>query len=94
MKLIVAVGENLPRALRRETSILEHLLANNLLNEFYVSAMGVKEVTQFLATTVAQVVHRYPRMKILEIGRLLLCTSISSTNTNQVPEQVEQRKQL
>ncbi len=93
MRLVVAVGENLHRAVRRETTMLEHLLADNMLNEFYVSAMGVKEVTQFLATTVSQVVHRHPRMKVLEIGTNVLMCFYTTANTTQVPAQVEPRKQ-
>jgi hybrid polyketide synthase / nonribosomal peptide synthetase ACE1 len=69
MKLICVVGENLAAAVRGETNMLQHLLADNLLNSFYVEAMGPKELTEFLARTVTQVVHRYPHMKILEIGK-------------------------
>ncbi|KAL9121258.1 MAG: hypothetical protein Q9187_002183 [Circinaria calcarea] len=68
MKLTRAVGENLPSAVRGETNILQHLLADNLLNSYYTDAMGLRECTDFLAKTIAQVVHRYPHMEILEIG--------------------------
>lgn len=70
MKLICVVGENLAAAVRGETNMLQHLLADNLLNSFYEEAMGPKELTQFLAKTVHQVVHRFPHMKILEIGKI------------------------
>ncbi|KAK1839826.1 polyketide synthase peptide synthetase [Colletotrichum chrysophilum] len=63
-----AVGENLPAAVRGETQILQHMTADNMLNRLYVEAMGVKESTAFLSRTVAQIVHRYPHMEILEIG--------------------------
>ena len=69
MKLICVVGDNLAAAVRGETNMLQHLLADNLLNSFYVEAMGPKELTQFLAKTVLQLVHRFPHMKILEIGK-------------------------
>ncbi|OKL60321.1 hypothetical protein UA08_04451 [Talaromyces atroroseus] len=68
MKLTRTVGENLAAAVRGETNILQHLLADGLLNKYYTDAMGLKETTEFLAKSVAQVVHRYPHMKILEIG--------------------------
>ncbi|KAM0323352.1 hypothetical protein ACHAQA_008945 [Verticillium albo-atrum] len=63
-----AVGENLPAAVRGETQILQHMTADNMLNRLYVEAMGVKESTAFLSRTIAQIVHRYPHMEILEIG--------------------------
>lgn len=75
MKLICVVGDNLTAAVRGETNMLQHLLADNLLNSFYVEAMGPKELTQFLAKTVLQLVHRFPHMKILEIGKKLFLLS-------------------
>lgn len=63
-----AVGENLAAAIRGETQILQHMTADNMLNRLYVEAMGVKESTVFLSRTIAQIVHRYPHMDILEIG--------------------------
>ncbi|KAL8701231.1 MAG: hypothetical protein Q9224_000596 [Gallowayella concinna] len=68
MKLTRTVGENLPRAVRGETNMLQHLFADNLLNTYYTDAMGLKEFTEFLSQIVSQIVHRYPHMQILEIG--------------------------
>ncbi|KAI3396960.1 hypothetical protein diail_11360 [Diaporthe ilicicola] len=68
MKLACAVGDNLPAVLRGETTILEHLTKDGLLDRFYEVGMGLKEVSFFLGQTVKQVVHRHPRMKMLEIG--------------------------
>lgn len=42
---------------------------DNLLDRFYEVGLGLKEFSVFLGKTVKQVVHRYPRMKILEIGK-------------------------
>ncbi|KAL8727608.1 MAG: hypothetical protein Q9166_005916 [cf. Caloplaca sp. 2 TL-2023] len=68
MKLTRTVGENLPLAVRGDTNMLQHLFADNLLNTYYTDAMGLREFTEFLASMVSQIVHRYPHMEILEIG--------------------------
>ncbi|KUJ20445.1 polyketide synthetase [Mollisia scopiformis] len=68
MQLACAVGDNLPAVLRGQTTILEHLTKDGLLDRFYEIGMGLKEFSTFLGKTVKQLVHRHPRMKILEIG--------------------------
>nr|A0A7L9EYL1.1 RecName: Full=Hybrid PKS-NRPS synthetase xenE; AltName: Full=Xenoacremones biosynthesis cluster protein E [Xenoacremonium sp. BF-2018a]QOJ72663.1 XenE [Xenoacremonium sp. BF-2018a] len=69
MQLTCAVGDNLPAVLRGESTILQHLTKDNLLNRFYEVGLGLKEVSGYLGKIVEQVVHRHPRMKILEIGK-------------------------
>lgn len=68
VRLARAVGENLAAAVRGQTQILEHMFRDNLLNRYYTEAMGLREATGFLARVVAQLVHRYPHMDMLEIG--------------------------
>jgi hybrid polyketide synthase / nonribosomal peptide synthetase ACE1 len=63
-----AVGDNLPAAVRGETVIIEHMMANNVLNDVYSHGLGFGEYSHFLSEAVAQVAHRYPHMNILEIG--------------------------
>lgn len=65
-----AVGENLPNVIRGQTTILEHMLKDNMLNDYYVNALGFREYTAYLARMVAQITHRYPHMNIFEIGKL------------------------
>lgn len=65
-----AVGENLPAAVKGETIIIEHMMKDGMLNEYYVQSLGLKQYTSFFAQTAAQIVHRYPHMNILEIGEL------------------------
>lgn len=62
------MGDNIPAVLRGETTILEHMTKGGLLNRFYEVGLGLREFSTFLARTVKQLVHRHPRMKILEIG--------------------------
>jgi hybrid polyketide synthase/nonribosomal peptide synthetase ACE1 len=68
LKVMHAIGENMPAVVRGETTILEHLMKDNLLNDYYVNALGFHQYTNYLARMVGQIVHRYPRMNILEVG--------------------------
>lgn len=69
LRLITAVGENLGAAIRGETMILQHMLKDNLLNDFYCQGLGLDIYTQFLSNAVQQISHRYCNMDILEIGK-------------------------
>lgn len=66
--LTVATGENLAAAVRRQTTILEHMTKNDRLNKYYESALGFAELNRLMATVVHQIAYRYPGMNILEIG--------------------------
>ncbi|KAK8016704.1 hybrid NRPS/PKS enzyme [Apiospora rasikravindrae] len=66
--LLCAVGENIPAAVSGETTILEHMLPNNLLDDFYKQGLGFAIYNTFLARMLEQFVHRYPHARILEIG--------------------------
>lgn len=68
IELARAVGENLPAAVRGETVILEHMMANNVLNDVYTRGLGFGEYSHFLSEAIVQLGHRYPHMNILEIG--------------------------
>ncbi|KAI0479373.1 hypothetical protein GGR56DRAFT_665124 [Xylariaceae sp. FL0804] len=68
IRLLSAVGENIPAAVRGETTILEHMLPNNMLDDFYTQGLGFARYNSFLAAMMKQVAHRYPHAKILEIG--------------------------
>nr|XP_036580489.1 beta-ketoacyl synthase domain-containing protein [Colletotrichum truncatum]KAF6788401.1 beta-ketoacyl synthase domain-containing protein [Colletotrichum truncatum] len=62
------VGEQMPRAIRGETTMLEHLLMTGLLDEYYATALGMVQVTKVLADTVQQIARRHPNLKIMEVG--------------------------
>ncbi|KAI0597513.1 hypothetical protein F4775DRAFT_593206 [Biscogniauxia sp. FL1348] len=68
VKMIAAVGENIPASVRGETTILEHMMRDNLLDNHYKYCLGAQEYNRFLADMVKQITHRYPHAKILEIG--------------------------
>lgn len=62
------VGEQMPRVFKGETTILEHLRSSDLLDRYYVDALGYPQFSKWLAGTVKQISHRYPSIDILEIG--------------------------
>ncbi|KAH7374210.1 hypothetical protein BKA64DRAFT_767589 [Cadophora sp. MPI-SDFR-AT-0126] len=66
--LACAVGNNLSSVLRGQTTMLEHMTKNNLLDQFYAEGLAMREYSTYLARTVKQLVHRYANMNILEIG--------------------------
>ncbi|CAL8576082.1 hypothetical protein XPA_001973 [Xanthoria parietina] len=68
VNLLTAVGENIPGAVRGDTTILEHMLPNNMLDDFYKKGLGFARYNSFLASMMKQMSHRYPHAKILEIG--------------------------
>ena len=69
IKLLSAVGNNIPAAVRHETTILEHMLLNDMLEEFYATSIGAVKYYSFFADMMKQLAHRYPHARILEIGK-------------------------
>lgn len=68
MKLMVAVGENLPAAVRGESDILSHMTKDNALFRFYKEALGIPQSNEYISRMMKQLSHRYPHTNILEIG--------------------------
>lgn len=70
--MIEAAGQNLPAVIRDKASILEYIRKDDILGRFYQEAYGLQAGNMRLAKMAKQISHRYPRMKILEIGQLPL----------------------
>ncbi|RDW76198.1 hypothetical protein BP5796_07019 [Coleophoma crateriformis] len=68
LEIIIAVGENLASIVRGETPILQVMMENDMLNRLYKFGLGFKYANGLLSRSAAQIAHRYPRMKILEVG--------------------------
>ncbi|KAK4146869.1 uncharacterized protein C8A04DRAFT_25448 [Dichotomopilus funicola] len=68
LKLLRAVGEHIPASVRGETTILEHMLKDNVLDDFYKYGLGFPRYNAFLAGVARQIAHRTPRANVLEIG--------------------------
>ena len=67
--MLRAVGENIPATVRGETTILEHMMKDNMLDDIYKHGLGFSKFNDFLASMTSQIAHRYPHMNILEIGK-------------------------
>jgi hypothetical protein len=50
------------------------------LDRFYEVGLGLQEFSNHLSKTVKQIVHRNPRMKMLEIGENILTTHSVQAN--------------
>ncbi|KAG4218178.1 Polyketide synthase-nonribosomal peptide synthetase, partial [Phytophthora cactorum] len=48
--------------------MLEHMIQDNMLNDFYVVAHGMPRYTAYLASMAKLITHRNPHMNVLEIG--------------------------
>jgi hybrid polyketide synthase/nonribosomal peptide synthetase ACE1 len=48
------IGKHMPAVIRGETTILEHLTKDNLLNDYYGEALGISYYTEYLARIVGQ----------------------------------------
>lgn len=69
IRLLSAVGENIPAVVRGQTTILEHMIKDNMLDDLYKIGLGVDKYNGFLTKVVQQILHRYPHAKIFEIGK-------------------------
>lgn len=68
IRLSFAVGEHLPAVLRGETTILQHMTEGDLLDDFYLNALGFPTANEHIAKMVGQLAQKHPHMKFLEIG--------------------------
>ncbi|CAG8973975.1 hypothetical protein HYALB_00010096 [Hymenoscyphus albidus] len=68
LRMVETAGENIPAVVRGETTILEHLFKDDLLAKFYSHSLGMRSYIKYFGRGVQQITHRYPAMKILEVG--------------------------
>ncbi|CAJ0553155.1 Ff.00g116670.m01.CDS01 [Fusarium sp. VM40] len=66
--LIESTGQNLPSTIRSQSGILEHMTKDGLLNRFYEEGIGLRVANWWIAKMARQISHRYPHMKVLEVG--------------------------
>src|SRR5438045_693306 len=53
VRIMKVVGEQMPKVIRGETTILEHLLPTGLLDEYYVNALGFPQFSKWLVRMAA-----------------------------------------
>lgn len=68
VQLITAVGKNLLSVVKGETSMLQCMMEDDVLNRYYTHGPRTKESNASLSRSVERIAHRYPAMKILEVG--------------------------
>ena len=68
MHLLHAVGKNLPAIARGTMPALQVLLKDGMLNRLYMEGVGFADGNLDIEVLVGQLAHRYPRMKVIEIG--------------------------
>jgi len=71
MRLAESVGSALPSVVRGETTMLEHMRPNGMLDDFYTESLGLPASNRYLARMIKQLAHRYPRMNFIEIGEYI-----------------------
>lgn len=69
IQIISSVGQNLPASVQGETTILEHMVKDDMLDKHYKYCLGAEAANENLAAMMKQITHRYPHAKILEIGQ-------------------------
>jgi hybrid polyketide synthase/nonribosomal peptide synthetase ACE1 len=52
----------MPDVVRGKTTVLEHMLKDNMLNDLYRRGLGFAKYNSYLAKMVKQVANRYPHM--------------------------------
>lgn len=66
LQLLETVGENIVPEIRRNGSMIEHMLKDGVLDQFYEE--GFEFANIWIGRVVAQIAHRHPRMRVFEIG--------------------------
>jgi hybrid polyketide synthase/nonribosomal peptide synthetase ACE1 len=66
LRIMRAVGENIISVVRGKITILEPMIEDNMLNDFYVTGLGMEEYLRKLTATARQIAHRHPAMNVLE----------------------------
>lgn len=68
VRLLAVVGENIIEQVRQNGSILESMMKDNALTHYYQDSTGTEKANTWIGSMVAQIAHRSPHMRILEIG--------------------------
>ncbi|KAJ5156353.1 hypothetical protein N7492_009156 [Penicillium capsulatum] len=68
IKALKSIGEALPAAISGETNLLEVLIKDNLLSQFYTASLGIETYHQEVARMAGQISNKYPHINVLEIG--------------------------
>ncbi|KAF2129141.1 polyketide synthase PksF [Dothidotthia symphoricarpi CBS 119687] len=68
VRIMLLVGQTMPRVFKGETTMLEHFRTSGLLDEYYSNGFGTKQSTLWVASVLKQLTDRNPHLSLLEIG--------------------------
>jgi SAM-dependent methyltransferase len=68
VKIMLLVGETMPRVFKQETTMIEHMRTSGLLDEYYIHGFGTMQSSLWLGNAVKEITDRHPHLNILEIG--------------------------
>ena len=68
LRIMLLVGETMPRVFEQETTMLENFRTSGLLDEFYAHGFGAMQPTLWLGSVVRQITDRHQHLRLLEIG--------------------------
>lgn len=68
LALLTAVGENLPSVMQGESEMLEHMLKDDMLSRLYTEGRGFSACNDQIADFMRQIAHKFPHVKVLELG--------------------------
>ncbi|KAJ5784606.1 Acyl transferase/acyl hydrolase/lysophospholipase [Penicillium pulvis] len=68
MEIMRRVGEALPLIVRGQVNLLEVLMQDNMLSQFYSEASGIQLYLKQVSNICGQISNRYPHLNVLEIG--------------------------
>ncbi|KAI1661695.1 hypothetical protein F4813DRAFT_169421 [Daldinia decipiens] len=68
MKILLSFGKSLVDIVKGDISSMDVAMRANLIEEWYTNGFGIETFTIYLTQILKQIVHRYPRMHILEVG--------------------------
>lgn len=78
IRLIQSVGQNLPMAVRSNSSMLEYMTKDGMLDSVYEEGLGLDQPNRCMAYMASLVGHRYPRMNVFEIGTLTFLAKVET----------------
>ncbi|MCJ1245273.1 hypothetical protein MMC30_002476 [Trapelia coarctata] len=68
VQMVHAVGSNLVDIVQERREALEVMRENNMLDRLYTEGIGFPRANEHVCTLTSQIAHRYPHMRVLEIG--------------------------
>ncbi|KAI4160859.1 MAG: hypothetical protein LQ342_005384 [Letrouitia transgressa] len=68
LEIMNAIGQNLVSVLRGDAQLLEVMLQDNMLDQFYMEGRGFQYLNTCVARVIEQIIFKHPHARILEIG--------------------------